>query len=168
MKTSLILLGALAALACGGKNSTRVMTPEERLEEQLRITEQQKEQDDSNTARFKEADTVDEEAAQFDEESANHEMRRASLNAVDCPNTFEKEQLQGYQPGKAVVTMVFENAGRVKDVSVSAPYAGTNVGDCVVRAMGTVRIEMFSGPEVPKTWELELGPAKPREPAKKK
>ena len=168
MKKSLILLGALAALACGGKNKHRVMTPEERLEEQLRITEEQKEQDDENTARFKEADTVDEESAQFDEESATHEMRRAALNAVDCPNTYEKEQLQGYQPGKAVVTMVFENTGHVKDVSVSAPYAGTNVGDCIVRAMSTVRTETFTGAEVPKTWDLEMTPAKPREPAKKK
>jgi hypothetical protein len=89
-------------------------------------------------------------------------MRRASNNALDCPNTFEKDQLAGYSPGKATVTMTFVNDGSVKDVSVN-PYGDTPVGDCVVRAMSTVRVEQFRGTEVIKTWELDM-PA----PAKKK
>jgi hypothetical protein len=157
MKTSLIILGALVAFGCGGsKGNNKIPTPEERLEEQLRKAEEQRHIEDASTESFHEAETVDEEESKFDEESASHEMRRAALNAVDCPNTFEKGQIKGYQPGKTVVTMIFENNGMVKDVSVASPYDGTNVGDCIVRAMGTVHVEMFKGPEVPKTWELEL------------
>ena len=166
MKTSLIMLGALVAFGCSGSGTgDRILTPEERLEEQLRIAEEGRALEDQSTSNFNEAETVNEEESKFDEESANHEMRRAALNAVDCPNTFEKDQLTGYQPGKAVVTMIFEPNGVVKDVSVSAPYSETSVGDCIVRAMGTVHVEPFKGADVPKTWDLELEAPKPKEAA---
>jgi hypothetical protein len=163
MKTSMIILGALATIACGGGQKSSVMTPEERLNAQLAIAEDQKDSESDNTGRFSQAETVDEEESKFDEDSANHELRRATLNATDCPNTFEKAQLGAYQPGKATVSLIFENSGSVKDVNVSAPYDGTPVGDCIIRAMGTVNVEPFKGPEIPKTWDLELGPAKPPE-----
>jgi hypothetical protein len=159
---------ALSAVACGGsKKNTGVMTPQERLEEQLRIAEEQKDLEDRSTDQFSQASTVDEEEAQFDEESATHELNRASLNAVDCPNTFEKDQLGQYTPGTANVTLTFTNTGEVKDVAVTSPYNGTPVGDCIIRAMGTVRVEPFQGAEVHKTWELQMEAPKPREPAKK-
>lgn len=173
MRTILIILGSLSLAACAGsKGNSEVMTPEERLEEQLRIAEEQREVEDRNTSSYDEASTTGEEEAKFDEESAEHELKRASLNAVDCPNTFEKEQLGDYTPGKAQVSLIFENNGGVKDVEVGAPYSGTNVGECIVRAISTVHIEPFKGPEVPKTRELELGPPKPKKaepkgPAKK-
>lgn len=161
----MIILGAFATIACGGQKSS-VMTPEERLDAQIAAVNEEKESDADNTGRFEQSETIDEEESKFDEESANHEMRRAALNATDCPNTFEKSQLSGYQPGKASVSMTFENNGSVKDVSVTAPYDGTNVGNCIVRAMSTVNVEPFKGPEIPKTWDLELGPAKPAEAKK--
>lgn len=126
------------------------------------MAEEQRDLEERSTDQFSQSETVDEEAAKFDEESATHELKRASLNAVDCPNTFEKDQLGGYQPGTATVNMTFENTGSVKDVSVSAPYSETPVGDCIVRAMSTVAIEPFQGAEVPKTWELELEAPKPK------
>jgi hypothetical protein len=162
------VLVALSAVACGGSKKNAVMTPEERLEEQLRLAEEQRDLEESSTDQFNQSETVDEEQAKFDEESANHEMKRAALNATDCPNTFEKDQLGNYTPGKATVSLMFENTGSVKDVSVSAPYAETPVGDCIVRAMGTIAIEPFQGPEVPKTWDLELEAPKPKPAAAKK
>ncbi len=168
MRTSLIILGSLSLAACAGsKGNSEVMTPEERLEEQLRIAEEQRDIEDQSTSNFDPSATTAEEEAKFDEESAEHELKRASLNAVDCPNTFEKDQLGSYQPGTATVTMVFENSGTVKNVDVGAPYAGTPVGDCIVRAMSTVHVEPFKGPEVPKTRDLELQPPKPKDPKKK-
>lgn len=169
MRTSLIVLGSLALAACAGsKGNSEVMTPEQRLEEQLRIAEEQRDVEDRNTSSYDEASTTGEEEAKFDEESAEHELKRASLNAVDCPNTFEKSQLGDYTPGKVQISLIFENSGSVKDVQVGAPYSGTNVGDCVVRAISTVHIEPFQGPEVPMTRELELGPPKPKTEEKKK
>lgn len=165
-----IVGGAVSLIACSGAtgSSSKVMTSEERLEAQLAEAEKQRELEDSNRDRYDEAATTDEEQSKFDEEAATHEMKRAALNAVDCPNTFEKDQLGAYAPGKATVTLTFENNGGVKGVSVSSPYSGTPVGDCIERAMGTAHVELFSGPEVVKTWELELLEPKKPEPAKKK
>jgi hypothetical protein len=167
MTTPRIIFGALVAVACGGSQKADVMTPEERLEEQLRMAEEQRDLEERSTDQFAQSETVDEEEAKFDEDSATHEMKRAALNAVDCPNTFEKDQLGAYAPGTATVNMTFENNGGVKDVGVSSPYSGTAVGDCIVRAMGTVRVEPFKGAEVMKTWELQLEAPKPKPAAKK-
>lgn len=168
MRTILIILGSLALAACAGsKGKADVMTPEQRLEEQLRIAEEQRGVEEQSNSTFDEASTTDEEEAKFDEESAEHELKRASLNAVDCPNTFEKSQLGDYSPGKAEVNLIFQNDGSVKDVEVGAPYSGTPVGDCIVRAMSTVKIEPFKGEVVPKTRELEMAAPKPKAAAPK-
>ncbi len=168
MKTAWIILGAAMTLACGGsKNNGGIMTAEDRLNEQLAIAEEQKADQDSSLAQYDAAATDTEEAQRFNKDAAKHELKRAALNASDCPNTFEKSQLAGYQPGTATVTLTFENAGSVKDVSVSQPYADTPVGDCVVRAMSTVAIDPYQDPEVTTTWEVELGEPKAPEAKKK-
>lgn len=154
------MLGAVFIVACGDKNGG-IKTAEDRINDQVAIAESQKEDQNANLSHYDESATDTEEASKFDKEAAKHELKRAALNAVDCPNTFEKAQLGNYEPGKATVTLTFENAGSVKDVSVSQPYTGTPVGDCIVRAMGTVTIEPYDDPEVTTTWELELEAAKP-------
>lgn len=159
------MLGAVFFVACAGDKNGGVKTAEDRLNEQVAIAEAQKDDQDSNLSNYEEAETDAEEAKKFDKDAAKHELKRAALMAVDCPNTFEKSQLSNYQPGKAVVTLTFENSGSVKDVSVSQPYSGTAVGDCIVRAMGTVTIDPFQDPEVTTTWDLELEAAKPTDAA---
>lgn len=155
------MLGAVFTLACGGPKNGGIMTAEERVNQQVAIADEQKGEQDSNLGQYDESATDSEEANKFNKEAAKHELKRAALNAVDCPNTFDKAQLGDYQPGKAVVTVTFENAGSVKDVSVSPPYSGTPVGDCIVRAMSTVAIDPYQEPEVTTTWELEMVAAKP-------
>lgn len=158
----LLTLSALSLAACGGsKQESTIMTPEERLNRQIAMAENQKDERNQKLSEYDGAETNSEEESKFDEESAEHELKRASRNAVDCPNTFEKAQLKGYSPGSATVSLVFETNGGVKDVSVSAPYSDTKVGNCILRAYGTVHIEPFVGEEVPKTFEIELGEAKP-------
>lgn len=138
-------------IACSGQQKNDILTPEERLNRQIAIADAQ----DDDSDRFDESATVYEEEAVFDEQSATHELKRASLNAEDCPNTFTKEQLGDYSPGKATVNLTFQSDGTVKDISVS-PYGDTPVGGCIVRAIGTVRVEPFKGAEVQKTWELDM------------
>lgn len=166
MKTLGIAVISFVAVGCGGSNNGGIKTAEERLNDQVAIAEAQKPEQDSNLSQYDESETDSEEATKFNKEAAKHELKRAALNAVDCPNTFEKSQLGDYQPGKAIVTVTFENAGSVKDVSVSTPYSGTPVGDCIVRAMSTVAIDPYQEPEVTTTWELEMGPAKPTDAKK--
>lgn len=161
----MIPLGALMLVACGGsQNDSAIMTPEERLDQQLTMGENSGGEDDG---KWSEAETGDEEESRFDKETAEHAFKVAALSAQDCPNTFEKEQLAGYQPGTATVSLVFENSGTVKDVDVNAPYQGTAVGDCVVRAMTPIHVEPFKGAEVPMTWDVVLEAPKPADPAKK-
>jgi hypothetical protein len=163
MKTVMISLGALMLVACGGSQKEAIMTPEERLNQQLA----EGQNSNAEEGDWSESETNDEEEAKFDKDSAEHAFKVAALSAQDCPNTFEKDQLGAYQPGTATVSLVFENNGAVKDVDVSAPYAGTPVGDCVVRAMSPIHVEPFKGAEVPMTWEVVLEEPKKPEPAKK-
>ena len=164
MKTVMISLGALMLVACGGsQNDSAIMTPEERLNQQLAMGENS----EADDGKWSEAETGDEEESRFDKETAEHAFKVAALSAQDCPNTFEKDQLGDYQPGTATVSVVFENNGSVKDVAVSSPYQGTPVGDCVVRAMTPIHVEPFKGAEVPMTWEVVLEEPKKPEAAKK-
>lgn len=158
----LLTLSAISLAACGGsKQEPKIMTQEERLNQQIAMAEEQQDDQDQQLSEYDAAETNSEKESRFDEQSAEHELKRASLNAVDCPNTFEKAQLEGYRPGSATVSLIFENNGGVKDVSVSAPYSDTKVGQCIQRAYGSVHIEPFVGEEVPKSFEIELGEAKP-------
>ncbi len=156
MKTAWIALGAFLTMACGGSQGPGIMTAEERLNQQLAIADEQKAEQDESLSQYDEVATDSEEANRFNKEAAKHELKRAALNAADCPNTFEKAQLGDYQPGTATVTLTFENTGSVKDVSVSAPYADTPVGKCIIRAMSTAAIDPYQDPEVTTTWEVEL------------
>lgn len=163
-KTVLIAMGSALFLASGcGGNQRNVKTQEERLQEQLALADEQIAEQEEHDSTLEGVESDSEKAAKFDKELAKHELKRASLNAADCPNTFEKAQLEGYQPGTAEMDITFLPDGTVKDVSLRAPYDGTNVGDCVLRAMNSVLVRPFSGDEVTVPWTVELKEAKPTE-----
>lgn len=173
MKTPMIMVGAQLAVAsalllagCGGNKGTSVKTPEERLEEQLALADEQLAEEEEQSHMHEESQSDSEEAAEFDEEYAKHELKRATLNAQDCPNVYAKEQLTDYQPGTATVTLTFDNEGSVKQASVNAQYQDTTVGNCVLRAMRSVHVKKFEGPEKTMEWKFDLGESKPREDKK--
>jgi len=161
-KSVVFVMGAALLLASGcGGGKPKVKTQEERLEEQLALADQQQAQDDATKGRFEEVESDSEKAEKFDEDHAKHELKRATLNASDCPNTFEKSQLEGYQPGTAELQITFANDGSVKQATLSSPYEGTPVGDCVLRAINSVQVKLYQGDEVTVAWKVELKAAKP-------
>ncbi len=162
-KTVVILAGALVfPVACGGSKRT-VKTQEERLEEQLALADEQIAEQEEQDTLYEEAESDSEKAAKFDKDHAKHELKIATNNAKDCPNTFEKEQLKDYQPGTAQLQITFNNDGSVKNVTLGPPYDGTTVGDCILRAFNAVFVKMYQGEEVTVNWEVELEEAKPRD-----
>lgn len=48
------------------------------------------------------------------------------------------------QGGTAMVSVVFNNQGRVNTANVSPPFAGTPVGSCVARAVRDAHVPPFS------------------------
>jgi hypothetical protein len=161
-KSVVIVMGAALLLASGcGPKKSKVKSQDERLEEQLALADEQLAKEDQNKGRFDEVESDSEKAEKFDADHAKHELKRASLNAADCPNTFEKAQLTGYQPGTAELRITFLNDGSVKEATINAPYDGTPVGDCVLRAINSVQVKLYQGEEVTVDWKIELAKAKP-------
>lgn len=169
-RTVIVALGAALLLpACGGKQS-KVKSQEERLSDQLFLADEQVAKQEESKSKFEAAESDSEKAEKFDVDHAKHELKRASLNAVDCPNTFEKSQLVGYKPGTAELQVTFANDGSVSKLVLGPPYEGTPVGDCVERAIESVRVKLYQGELVTVNWKVELKEAKPQEtkPAPKK
>lgn len=146
---------ALPLAACGGEQA-HVKTPEEQLAEELALAEQEAERRDDDLERFDEATTDSEEAAQWDEDQAQLELKRANRSAQDCPGSLPVEEQESFEKGVAKVTLTFSNEGRVKEKSISSNYDDTAVGACVLRAMGAVIVPVYTGPEKTVEWDVDL------------
>lgn len=168
-KTRVFLGGFLLLFgsACGG-NKHKVLTPEERLAEQMAIADEQEKQPDRG--HYKESEADSEKAAKFDPDFADHQVRRAMLNAVDCPNTLPDEEKKKFKPGTAKAQISFLNDGTVKEVILDANYAETYVGACVLRALETIQIKPYSGEEetMERDVELKIMTEKEKKAAKEK
>ncbi|OQX69077.1 MAG: hypothetical protein B6A08_07255 [Sorangiineae bacterium NIC37A_2] len=154
-KVSVLLGGSLlfAITACGG-NKHKVLTPEERLAEQLAIADEQ--ESSPSRGRWADSEADSEKAEKFDPEFADHQLRRATLNAVDCPNTLPDDQKKQFKPGTAKVQIIFQTDGTVKEVVIDSAYADTPVGACVLRAYEPVQIKPYTGTDETLEREIEL------------
>lgn len=163
MKTPVAVLGMAFVLSgCSSSGDTRhVKSQSELLDEQMALADEQAAKEKEYDSGYTEAESDTEKAEKFDKAGAEHELKRAALNAVDCPNTFEKAQLTDYKPGTADLKITFANDGTVKELTIGGGYADTNVGNCIDRAMSAVIVKTFTGPEETMEWALELKEAKP-------
>lgn len=100
--------------------------------------------------------TEDEKQRQWDQPYAELELKRASRSAETCPESVTEKAPKG----KARVTLVFANDGRVKEARVGDPYTETTVGKCVLRAMQAVIVRTYTGPEHTLEWDVDLTGAK--------
>ncbi len=73
--------------------------------------------------------------------SALTALSNAASQAAACKR-------DGGPTGTGSVNVVFSPEGPVKSVTVSAPFAGTNVGSCVQTVFRNVRVQPFSGSAV--------------------
>jgi hypothetical protein len=167
MKKTLLISAALLVVACGGSQEEQIKSPEDRLNDQLALADEQNKKDDEYNQRFAAADTEAEQAAMFDKDNAEHELKRATLSAVTCPDTLPPEDVKSYKPGTAKLTVTFGNQGDVTDATIDPTYADTPVGRCVLVAIKAVRIKIFGGPPQSMDWSVDLPPVKKAETKKK-
>jgi hypothetical protein len=102
----------------------------------------------------------------FDDEQAKIVLGRAAASARTCVDVVDKDQPHG----DANVTVTFTGAGRSTAATVTPPFDGTPMGQCVTRAFVNVIVPPFDGPdvEVPVTVTLKPSDKKEAAPAKGK
>ncbi len=142
-------------VACSPMDADRPKTPDEIAAEQEQLgAEQSKKATYYDSGPSTPSD--EEKKAQWDDDYASLELRRASRSAETCPESVTEKAPKG----KAHVTLTFSNDGHVKESSVAAPYEDTAVGKCVLRAMGAVIVKNYEGPEKTVEYEIDLTGAK--------
>lgn len=152
MKKS-VLVVAVAWVGCGPSlEPAGVMTPEERIREQERLAYEQ-ELAASQRGMDPSIELDEEEDKPFDSVQAKLELRRASGSAHTCVDVVQAENMP---KGEADVTIVFGRDGGVRDVTLSAPFAGSPLEECVLNAYRAVIVPPFDQPEHTVSWRVDL------------
>lgn len=163
--TLVTCLAALLLGACGPSYSGQgVKTPEERVAEQEQLeyeSEQEKKaRGDDDLATLDEQE--DEDApGEFDEKQSKMELKRATRSAKSCPGVVTDEK----QRGEATVTITFSGDGAVKDASITPPFDGTRLGECILNAYKAVIVPPFKGDAHVMDWQLTIEDVKAEDTA---
>jgi hypothetical protein len=159
------LLATTWLAACSTASPDHVKTSDEWLAEQesegAKIEAEKKK---SQGAYDEPSTTEDEKKREWDEKQSELELKRAARSAETCPESVTEKAPKG----KATVTLVFTNDGRVKESKIGDPYTETAVGACALRAMGNVIVPAYTGAEKTVEWELDLSGGKKAGGAEKK
>ncbi len=86
----------------------------------------------------------DEKRGSFDEPQGKIVLSRAANNARTCVDVVGKSQPRG----DADVTVTFSGVGKSTKATVGAPFDGTPIGKCIVRAFVNIVVTPFEGPDV--------------------
>ncbi len=152
MKQLPFILTTLLVYACGPSLETdRVMTPEERLQEQERLAYEQEQENRKNGDDPGIELEDEEEIKAFDVKQAEMELRRATLSAVTCPDVVEKAP-----KGAGEVTINFRSDGAVSEASINSPFSGSEIEACVLNAYRAVIVPPFKEAEYTMTWKVDL------------
>jgi hypothetical protein len=149
------LIGAVGmCVACGGGYAgDRAKTPEEIVQEEERLAEEdQRDRDAYGDVEDGGEELEVDKKAKFDVRQSEMELKRASRSAATCPGTVEEKA----PTESVVVTLTFANTGNVKGASLDEQYADTKIGQCVLRAMKAVIVPKYTGAEVEVPWKVEF------------
>lgn len=160
MMRPLLAVSSLALLlsACGvAGQPDHIQTPDQFIAEEdaegaQQLAAEKKEEGSANAP----SETEDEKRRDWDDKQATLELKRAARSAETCPDSVTEKAPKG----KATVTLVFANDGKVKDSKIDDVYADKAVGTCVLRAMGNVIVPAYKGEEHTVVWEIDLTSAK--------
>ncbi len=155
---TLSLLGCVVLLsACGpSMKPDKPKTVDEILDEQERIA-YESEQDGNEGSSGGDDGTLEiDEKAKWDDRQSEIELKRAARSASTCHGSIPEEKRKAQPKGEATVELVFAPSGKVKSATISAPFEGTEVGACALRAMKAVIVPNFSGADHPVTWKVDL------------
>lgn len=100
----------------------------------------------------------------FDAEQGRVVLARAAKNAATCVDVAGPDQPHG----DAKVSVTFAGTGHSVRAAVPAPFDGTQIGQCVVRAFVGIIVPPFDGPEVTVEQPVELKAPEPEAPPPKK
>ena len=100
----------------------------------------------------------------FDDAQAKTMLARAATNAHSCVEVVGKDQPHG----TGVVLVTFAGAGKSTGASIAAPFDNTPIGQCATRAFIGIIVSPFDGPDVERTYEVNLNPDAKKPDAKKK
>jgi hypothetical protein len=169
-------LFALALMACGGPSNEGqgVKTPDEIVAEQEQLGDQQLQKERTQNSDSDTSGATDEEKKrEWDDKQSDLELRNAVHSAETCPDSVAEDapvtKGKGAKPksvvhGKATVSLLFQNDGHVKSLTVSPPYDENAVGKCVQRAMNAVIVPAYVGSEHTVEWDIDLSGAKKSAP----
>jgi hypothetical protein len=151
---ALVISAVAVSAGCGpSMEADRVLTPEERLQEQERLAYEQ-EQESRKSGGNDNFEYEEEEEKPFDEKHAQLELRRATLNAITCPETAVEPKK--VPKAEADVNVVFTRDGSVKEVSVSPPFEGSPIEECLINAYKGVKVPPFKEEEKSVPWKADL------------
>lgn len=151
-----VLVFGFAPTACsgsGGGSDSHILTPDERLAEEEKAAYEAEQAKKKRVAEEGEPVLQEEPTAKpFDQKQAEMELTRATRSAESCTGvvTDSKER------GEATVSIVFNNDGAVSKATVSPPFDGTPLGDCIVNAYKNVIVPPFDESSHAMPWELKL------------
>lgn len=130
------------------------MTPEERLQEQERLAYEQEQEAAKNPSEAPAYEPEPEEEKPFDERHAQLELRRATLNAITCPDVATDPKK--VPKGEADLNITFVKDGSVKEVIVSPPFEDSPIEECIVNAYNGVKVPPFKEAEHSVPWKADL------------
>jgi hypothetical protein len=149
MKSLCFCVVAALAWGCGGSEGEGVKTPDQLIDEQVKIAEEDekrkaaKGEDPAMAAE----ETDAEKKREFDKKQVNMELARATRSAESCPGVVAEMETKEHPRGETRATVTFVEDGTVRDVSIPSPFDGTPIGDCVKRAYKSVIVPPYSGGE---------------------
>jgi hypothetical protein len=159
MKRAMFLL-AISTWGCttigGGQD---VKTPDQLVEDQDQLAKEdeankKKRGDDPSAYSGEETDA--EKKRQFDRKQVEMELKRATRSAESCPGVVAEQEKKDHPRGDTRVSVTFQEDGTVRQISIPAPFDGTPVGDCVVRAYKAVIVPPYTGGDQIIDWDLSL------------
>ena len=130
----------------------RVMTPDERLQEQERLA-YESELEAQKSGGSDNFEYEEEEEKPFDERHASMELRRATLNAITCPDVVPDKKVP---KAEADLNITFSRDGSVTEVSVSPPFADSPIEECLINAYKGVKVPPFKESERSVPWKADL------------
>lgn len=154
-RSSLFVFGTFAFLVgCGVDGGQDVKSADQWLAEQEQEGAKQMAEEKKHSGAHGDPDeaTEEEKKREWDEKQADLELRRAARSAETCPESVTEKAPKG----RAAVTLVFSNDGRVKESTISQEYADNAVGKCVLRAMANIIVPAYTGGDHTVEWEVDL------------
>lgn len=156
MRLAILVSTCILTAACTPSYTQTAKSPDDMLADQeaLALEQEKKSKDQASYSDVSsDTTTASEQSAKFDSKYTDMEISRAVRSAVTCPG------VSGEGPyGEAKVSLEFKNDGHVASdkTTISAPFAGTANGDCVLRAMNAIITKNFEGTPVTKEVTVAL------------